>query len=85
MGATAGGIMGQMVGGQIGGISIELVQSGCIAPFTHWQMQFAVAGEFANAPAAIAIIVIVRGRFARAISSSSRQPLSALLSAASFI
>jgi len=45
IGATDGAAMGQMVGGQIGRRSIELAQSGCIWPFTHWHMQLALAGK----------------------------------------
>ena len=37
MGAMDGPAMGQIVGGQIGGRSIEFWQSGCIWPLTHWQ------------------------------------------------
>jgi hypothetical protein len=33
--------MGQILGGQMGGRSIELLQSGCTSPLTHWQIQWA--------------------------------------------
>jgi len=39
IGATDGAAMGQMLGGQIGRRSIELAQSGCIWPFTHWHIR----------------------------------------------
>jgi len=41
--AREGEAIGQIVGGQIGGRSIELSQSGCMCPLTHWQVQPAVA------------------------------------------
>ncbi len=39
IGAIEGGGRMQIVAGQIGGMSIELLQSGCISPSTqrHWQ------------------------------------------------
>jgi hypothetical protein len=39
IGAIEGGGSMQIVAGQIGGMSIELLQSGCISPSTqrHWQ------------------------------------------------
>jgi hypothetical protein len=36
-------MIGQIVGGQIGGRSIEFSHSGCIAPLTHWQVHPASA------------------------------------------
>jgi hypothetical protein len=38
-----GAVIGQIVGGQIGGRSIALSQSGCMLPFTHWQVHPAQA------------------------------------------
>ena len=43
IGAIEGVAIGQMRGGQIGGISSELVHSGCISPSTHWQVHDASA------------------------------------------
>jgi hypothetical protein len=37
IGAIDGGTMGQIVGAQMGGMSIELEQMPCIAPLTHRQ------------------------------------------------
>ena len=57
IGVIEGGMIGQTAGGHIGGTPRELLQSGCILPSTHWQMQLAVAGEMlaihasANTPA----------------------------------
>jgi hypothetical protein len=42
-GAIDGPAIGQMRGGQIGGISIELLHSGCISPSTHSHVQDASA------------------------------------------
>ena len=39
MGCIDGGTISQTVGGQIGGISIELEQIGVMFPFTHLQTQ----------------------------------------------
>jgi hypothetical protein len=39
IGAIDGAAIGQMRDGQIGGISIELLHSGCISPSTHWHVQ----------------------------------------------
>jgi hypothetical protein len=43
IGAMEGPAIGQMRGGQIGGISIELLHSGCMSPSTHWHVQDASA------------------------------------------
>src|SRR5438067_1435057 len=43
IGATDGGMIWQMVGGQIGGVSIALLQIGCICPFTQRQTHAAGA------------------------------------------
>jgi hypothetical protein len=43
IGAIDGPAIGQMRGGQIGGISSELLHSGCISPSTHSQVQAASA------------------------------------------
>ncbi|MBU3617324.1 hypothetical protein [Polynucleobacter sp. JS-Polo-80-F4] len=40
--------MGHIVGGHIGGISMELLQIGCICPFTHWQVHAAEAAKLAK-------------------------------------
>jgi len=40
-GSIAGGVSGQIRGGQIGGIANELEQIACISPFTQRQMQSA--------------------------------------------
>jgi hypothetical protein len=40
----------QAAGGQIGGRSIVLSQTGCARPFTHWQVHPASAGENAANP-----------------------------------
>jgi len=40
-GSIAGGVSGQIRGGQIGGITNELEQIACISPFTQRQMQSA--------------------------------------------
>lgn len=39
IGVIDGGVIWQIVGGQIGGISIELLHSACICPFTHRHTQ----------------------------------------------
>ena len=44
MGRTDGVLIGQIRGAQIGRRSILLVQSGCIRPLTHAQVQVALAG-----------------------------------------
>lgn len=44
IGAIDGPAIGQMRGGQIGGVSSELVHSGCISPSTHSHVQEASAG-----------------------------------------
>ncbi len=43
IGAIDGAAMGQMAAGQTGATSIELWQSGCIRPSTHWQTHSASA------------------------------------------
>jgi hypothetical protein len=43
IGAIDGVTIGQIAGGQIGGRSIELSQSGRMFPLTHWQMHSALA------------------------------------------
>jgi hypothetical protein len=43
IGGIDGDMMGQIVGGQIGGISKALPQSGCIWPLVHWQVHSALA------------------------------------------
>ena len=43
IGAIDGPAIGQMRGGQIGGISNELLHSGCISPSTHSHVQEASA------------------------------------------
>ena len=40
-GARAAGVKGQIVSGQIGGKSIELLQRACISPLTHLHMHLA--------------------------------------------
>ena len=44
-GSSEGGVSGQTRGGQIGGIASELEQIACISPFTHRQIQSALAFE----------------------------------------
>jgi hypothetical protein len=59
IGVTDGGTIPQIVGGQIGRISIALEQSGSICPFTHSQAQLAWTGSavvpMLNAIAAVPI------------------------------
>lgn len=43
MGATLGGVIGQTLGEQIGGSSVELLQIGSTSPLTHSQTQDALA------------------------------------------
>lgn len=43
MGAIDGAMVGQIVGGQIGGRSIAFWQSGSICPSMHWQAHSASA------------------------------------------
>lgn len=50
IGVTDGGTMGQMVGAQIGGMSIALEHIGCTEPFMHRHTQFALAGETEPVP-----------------------------------
>ncbi|MGA7997556.1 MAG: hypothetical protein WCA28_21995 [Bradyrhizobium sp.] len=66
IGAIDGDVIGQIVGGHIGGISIELWQSGCICPSTHWQTHsaFAWATDTSNAAAASIIFILIFTRFA---------------------
>jgi hypothetical protein len=45
MGAIDGVMIGQTAGGQMGGRSIAPLQSGCICPLAHWQLQSAHANE----------------------------------------
>ncbi|QWE15354.1 hypothetical protein [Polynucleobacter sp. AP-Sving-400A-A2] len=40
-GASAAGVNGQIVSGQIGGKSMELLQRACISPLTHLHMHSA--------------------------------------------
>ena len=49
IGAIDGAAIGQIRGGQIGGISIELLHSGCISPSTHWHLQDASARTLTSA------------------------------------
>ena len=44
MGAIDGGVIGHIVGEQMGEISRVLEQIGVTVPFTHWQVQAADAG-----------------------------------------
>jgi hypothetical protein len=53
MGAIDGGGAPQIVGGQMGGMSIGLLHNGCIEPPTHRQEHAAAAG---GAPAKAAAI-----------------------------
>jgi hypothetical protein len=43
IGAIDGPSIGQMRGGQIGGMSIVLLHNGCISPSTHWHVHDASA------------------------------------------
>ena len=43
IGVTLGGVIWQTFGGHMGGKSMLLLHSGCIAPFTHRQTHFAFA------------------------------------------
>ncbi|MGZ5908370.1 MAG: hypothetical protein ACXWLB_00765 [Reyranella sp.] len=45
MGVIDGGTIGQIVGAQIGGMSIELEQMPCTALLTHWQTHSAKASD----------------------------------------
>jgi hypothetical protein len=47
-GSIAGGVSGQIRGGQIGGIANELEQIACISPFTQRQTQSAFAFAVKN-------------------------------------
>ena len=86
IGAIDGPAIGQMRGGQIGGMSIELLHSGCISPSTHWHVQEASARALsskadANAQAqqhAFHRLILPICRLARTDAASRRQASFAL-------
>jgi hypothetical protein len=67
IGAIDGPAIAQMRGGQIGGMSIELLHSGCMSPSTHWHVQEASARALSSKAAPP-----LRHRNTRFISSPSR-------------
>jgi hypothetical protein len=77
IGAIEGVAIGQVRGGQIGGMSSELPHSGCISPSTHWQVQDASARALISTAIQTAIVT----RFI-ALALSRTPPSTARTSAA---